>query len=123
MIEPLLRDLVVTYAVALIFLLVLARFRVPSLVALLAAGAWAGPGGFGIVHTKDEVNAIAEIGIVLLLFTVGLDFSLAGIRRIWKPTLIGGVLQVTGTATAVAAAVWLSGLASPNVAAFVGLFV
>ena len=123
MIEPLLRDLVVTYAVALVFLLVLARLRVPSLVALIAAGACAGPGGFGIVHTQDEVNAIAEIGIVLLLFTVGLDFSLAGIRRIWKPTLIGGALQVAGTAAAAAAAAWLSGRAPLNVAAFVGLFV
>src|SRR5512139_227765 len=123
MIEPLLRDLVVTYAVALVFLLVLARFRVPSLLALLAAGACAGPGGFGIVHTQDEVNAIAEIGIVLLLFTVGLDFSLAGIRRIWKPVLIGGALQVAGTAAAAAAAIGLTGLAPPNVAVFIGLFV
>ena len=123
MIEPLLGDLVITYAVALVFLLVLARFRVPSLVALLAAGAAAGPGGFGIVHTRDEVNAIAEIGIVLLLFTVGLDFSLAGIRRIWKPVLIGGVLQVAGTAAAAAAVIGLAGFAPPNVAVFIGLFV
>jgi CPA2 family monovalent cation:H+ antiporter-2 len=123
MIEPLLRDLVVTYAVALVFILVLARLRVPSLVALLAAGACAGPGGLGIVHTQDEVNAIAEIGIVLLLFTVGLDFSLAGIRRIWKPVLIGGALQLAGTAAAVAAAIGLTGLAPLNVAVFLGLFI
>jgi len=123
MIEPLLRDLVVTYAVALAFLLILARLRVPSLVALLAAGACAGPGGFGIVHTQDEVNAIAEIGIVLLLFTVGLDFSLAGIRRIWKPVLFGGALQVSGTAAVAAAAVGLAGLAPLNVGVFIGFFI
>jgi len=41
---------------------------------------------------------LAEMGIVLLLFTVGLEFSLTEIRRIWRKVLIGGTIQIALTA-------------------------
>jgi len=96
-----LAELVLTYAIALVFILVLGRLRVPPIVAFIVAGAVAGPAGIGIVRTQDDVEILAEMGIVLLLFTVGLEFSLTEIRRIWQKVLIGGTLQIAATAAAI----------------------
>ena len=96
-----LAQLVLTYAIALVFILVLGRLRVPPIVAFIVAGAVAGPAGIGIVRTQDDVEMLAEMGIVLLLFTVGLEFSLTEIRRIWRKVLVGGTLQLAATAAAI----------------------
>ena len=96
-----LAELVLTYALALVFILVLSRVRVPPIVSFIIAGAVAGPTGIGIVKTQDDVEMLAEMGIVLLLFTVGLEFSLTEIRRIWRKVLVGGTLQIGATAVAI----------------------
>ena len=96
-----LAELVLTYAIALVFILVLSRIRIPPIVSFIVAGAVAGPAGIGIVKTQDDVEMLAEMGIVLLLFTVGLEFSLTEIRRIWRKVLIGGTLQIGVTAAAI----------------------
>jgi K+:H+ antiporter len=118
----LLPGLVLTYALALLFIVVLARLRVPQIVALIAAGAVAGPSVFGFVGTQEEVNTLAEIGIVLLLFTVGLDFSLGEIRRIWKIVIGGGTLQIAGTAAVFLLMLWPAAR-SWRASLFIGLFV
>ena len=120
--HPLLPGLVLTYAVALLFIVVLARLRIPQIVALIAAGVVAGPSGFGFVGTAEEVNTLAEIGIVLLLFTVGLDFSLGEVQRIWKTVLGGGTLQIVGTAVAFVLLL-TPVLGSWRVGLFIGFFV
>lgn len=122
--HALLRDLVITYALALVLVVGLARLRIPSIVAFIVAGALAGPAGIGVVRTQEEVDTLANIGIVLLLFTVGLDFSLAQIRRIWKSSVLGGALQIAGTAVAVLLLFPLAGADEPwRVSVFIGLFV
>jgi monovalent cation:H+ antiporter-2, CPA2 family len=102
-----LAELVLTYAIALVFILVLSHFRIPPIVSFIVAGAVAGPAGIAIVRTQDDVEMLAEMGIVLLLFTVGLEFSLTEIRRIWRKVLIGGTLQITATAAAILVLVML----------------
>jgi CPA2 family monovalent cation:H+ antiporter-2 len=114
-------NLVVIYAIALIIIIVGGRVGVPPVIAMIAAGALSGPFGLGIIETSGEVDQLAEIGIVLLLFTVGLDFPMREMLRIWRPVIIGGVLQVGGTAMLVAALAMTLGL-SGRAAAFVGLF-
>ena len=116
-----LQDVIGVYTVALVLILTLGRLGMPSLVALIAAGAIAGPAGIRIVSTEQEVEALAEIGIVLLLFTVGLEFSLGEIRRIWKQVLVSGVLQIVLTAVAVGSLL-LFGQSDLRLAIFVGLF-
>jgi monovalent cation:H+ antiporter-2, CPA2 family len=96
-----LAELVLTYAIALVFILVLSRIRIPPIVSFIVAGAVAGPAGIGIVRTQDDVEVLAEMGIVLLLFTVGLEFSLTEIRRIWQKVLVGGTLQIAATAVVI----------------------
>jgi CPA2 family monovalent cation:H+ antiporter-2 len=119
----LLPELVLTYAIALVFILTLARVRVPPIVAFIIAGAVAGPIGIGIVKTQEDVNTLADLGIVLLLFTVGLEFSLNEIQRIWKAVVFGGSLQIGGTAAVVMLLLFSTGQGSWRTSLFIGLFV
>jgi CPA2 family monovalent cation:H+ antiporter-2 len=96
-------------AVAVVLALVGARFRVPAVLAYLVSGVVAGPAGLDlIVHTHD-LTALAEFGVVLLLFTIGLEFDLATLRRSWRSILLGGGLQLLGTIAVVAGFVRLFG--------------
>jgi monovalent cation:H+ antiporter-2, CPA2 family len=114
-------DLVIVYAIALGIIIAAGRVGVPPIIALILAGALSGPSGFGVIDTPEEVDQLAEIGIVLLLFTVGLEFPMRELRRIWRQVVIGGVLQVGGTAALMGAIAWFSGIA-PRGAVFIGLF-
>jgi CPA2 family monovalent cation:H+ antiporter-2 len=119
----LLPQLVTTYAVALVFILALARVRVPPIVAFIIAGMVAGPAGIGIVDTQEDVNVLADLGIVMLLFTVGLEFSLHEIQRIWKAVVFGGTLQIAGTAALLMLLMFIATQESWRVSLFIGLFV
>jgi CPA2 family monovalent cation:H+ antiporter-2 len=121
--HTLLADLVVTYAIALVLVTALARAKVPSIVAFMVAGIVAGPAGAGVIGTPEEVDRLAEIGIVLLLFTVGLDFSLAAIRQTWRTVVAAGTLQMAGTAAVVAGVLVVVLRLPAGLAVFVGLFV
>ncbi|MCD6485909.1 MAG: cation:proton antiporter, partial [Syntrophobacterales bacterium] len=68
--------------------------RVPAVVGFLLTGIFVGPYGFGLVKAVHEVEIFAEIGIVLLLFTIGIEFSLERLLQIRKSVLMGGSLQV-----------------------------
>ena len=121
--HSLLADLVLTYTIALALVVTLARVRVPGIVAMIIAGAVTGPSGIRVIKTPEEVEMLAEVGIVLLLFTVGLDFSLTAMRQIWRTILSAGTLQIAGTA-AIFAVVLASTLnVSFKLAVFIGLFV
>ena len=121
--DALLRELILTYALALVLIVSLARLRIPPVVALIATGAVAGPGGVGIVRTQEDVQLLAEIGIVLLLFTVGLDFSLGDFRRVWRRVLGAGILQIGVTAAIVVAIIVTATDRPVPLGLFAGLFV
>jgi CPA2 family monovalent cation:H+ antiporter-2 len=121
--QTLLRELVLTYALALALILALSRLRIPPIVSFIIAGTIAGPSGVGIVHREEDVNLLADLGIVLLLFTVGLEFSLNEIQRIWRAVLFGGSLQMGVTAAIIMLIVFLGGEGSWRLGLFVGLFV
>jgi CPA2 family monovalent cation:H+ antiporter-2 len=118
-----LAPLILTYAIALGLVVILARARVPAIVAMMVAGVVAGPSGLGVISVPEDVEMLAELGIVLLLFTVGLDFSLAAVREIWRTIVAAGTLQMLGTAAAVGALVPLIVTAPLRLSLFVGLFV
>ena len=89
-----LRDLVVVFAVAVVVVLALRRLRVPSIVGFLVVGALVGPRALGLVDEVHDVEILAEVGVVLLLFGIGLELSLDRLKRLWRPVLVGGALQV-----------------------------
>src|SRR5262245_11049593 len=71
------------------------RFNLVPILGFLLAGVVIGPHGFGLVRDQGLVNAAAEVGVVLLLFTIGIEFSLEKLARIKRLIFIGGGLQVT----------------------------
>jgi len=107
---PVLEDLVTLSVVAVAVVGGLTRVRVPTILGLILAGTVAGPHGLGLVHRPDSLDALSEVGLVLLLFTVGLEFSLGRLRRIATVVVLGGILQVGLTAMAVALTGHLYGL-------------
>lgn len=70
------------------------RFGLVPIVGFLLAGIVIGPSGFGLVTDPEIINAAAEIGVVLLLFTIGIEFSLERLARIARLIFVGGGLQV-----------------------------
>ena len=96
-----LRDLVVALAAALVVLVPSRRLRVPATVGFMLTGVLIGPGALGLIADTRRVAALAEIGVSVLLFVVGLEFSLARLREIGRAFLVAGPLQVFATVAAV----------------------
>ncbi len=90
----LLYDIVVIFAIAVVVLYVCHRIRIPSIVGFLFTGILAGPYGIGLVKSVHQVESIAEIGVILLLFSIGLEFSFKSLISIKKTILLGGSIQV-----------------------------
>ena len=91
---PLLRDLVVLVAVAIPVVLLMHRLRLPSIVGFLVSGVAVGPSALGLVRQVDDVSILAEIGVVLLLFSIGLELSLSRVIRMGRLVLMAGALQM-----------------------------
>ncbi len=73
------------------------RLKLPLLVGLILSGISIGPYGLGWIHEIEAIEVLAEIGVMLLLFTIGLEFSLRRLREMKKLVLLGGGLQVVIT--------------------------
>ncbi|MGV8175222.1 MAG: cation:proton antiporter [Methanothrix sp.] len=93
-----LKSIVVVILLAVAVLFMFHRLRAPTIVGFLLTGVLAGPEGLGLIRASEQVDFIAEIGVILLLFTVGIEVSLKDIIKLKKYVLIGGSLQVFLTA-------------------------
>ena len=82
------------------------RFRLPSLLAYLLVGMALGPHGLRLLAESQEVETLAEFGIVFLMFSIGLEFSLDRLRAMRTLVLGFGGVQVALTATATSLAAW-----------------
>lgn len=101
---PLLDELAIVAALAVLVTVLLARLKLPTVAGLLLAGALLGPFGLGLVTSVHSIEVLAEIGVVLLLFSIGLEFSLARLKNIFQQVALGGALQV-GLTTGVTASI------------------
>jgi CPA2 family monovalent cation:H+ antiporter-2 len=95
------RELIILLAVSLPITFLFHKMRLPALVGFLITGVLIGPHGAAFITETRAVERLAEIGVVLLLFTVGLEFSIADIMRSGRQFLIGGGTQVLLTIAAV----------------------
>jgi CPA2 family monovalent cation:H+ antiporter-2 len=118
----LLTDLVVVFAVAATVVFLFGRARLPSVVGLLVAGVTVGPSGLSLVADVESVRLLAEIGVVVLLFTVGLEFSMSRLVGMLPAMLRVGLPQILGTTAIVVAATWWY-LGTLPQAVFAGLLV
>ncbi|MBK9308032.1 MAG: cation:proton antiporter [Nitrospira sp.] len=104
--------LIYTVSIAVVFLF--HQFRLPSIAGFLVAGALAGPHGLNLISDIETVQVLAEIGIVLLLFTIGIEFSLKHLASLRRLLLIAAPIQVGGVIAIALAGGLLAGLPTPQ---------
>jgi K+:H+ antiporter len=88
-----LRDLVVLFGASIVVVYGFNRLRLPAIVGFLVAGALLGPYGLDVVDDVARVEVFAEVGVVLLLFTIGVEFSLGQLRSL-RTVASAGLLQI-----------------------------
>ncbi len=94
---PVLPDVTVVFGLAVVVILVCHRMKVPAIVGMLLTGMLCGPHGLGLVRSAHDVEILSEIGVIMLLFTIGLELSLADLSRLKRPVFIGGSAQMVLT--------------------------
>jgi monovalent cation:H+ antiporter-2, CPA2 family len=114
-----LRDLSIVLAIATAVALVFGRLHLSVVAAFLVAGAILGPTGAGLVSESGMVDALAEIGVALLLFTVGLEISLANLAMMRRRILQGGGVQLSATILLTVVVLSIAGFYLPE-ATFIG---
>jgi CPA2 family monovalent cation:H+ antiporter-2 len=117
-----LRDLVILVAVAIPVVAIAQRLRVPTVVGFLLTGVVIGPHSLRLIREPESVSGLAELGVVLLLFAIGLELSLSRIIKLGRLVLQGGGMQVAGTMAATAVLAALLGV-PPRHAVFYGALV
>ena len=93
-----LKTLVITFGTSALVVFLLGKLKIPSVVGFLVAGVIVGPYSLNLVADVHTVERIAELGVVLLLFTIGLEFSVRNLIALRSVVLGGGFLQVFLTA-------------------------
>lgn len=91
---PLLQDLVILLVFSIIVVFILNRLKTPSILGFLITGALIGPHGLSLIRAVEEVEIISEIGVILLLFIIGLEMSIKQLISIRKTVFVGGAFQV-----------------------------
>lgn len=99
-------NLLIIFAVSIAVVFLFHQLRLPSIAGFLVAGVVIGPHGLNLISDIETVQILAEIGIVLLLFTIGIEFSLVQMASLRKLLLIAAPIQAGG----VIALVWLGGI-------------
>ncbi len=120
--QTMLLDLVVIFALAVVAAVVCHQLRIPTSIGLLLAGVLAGPDVLALIRNVHQIELLAEIGVVLLLFVIGLEFSLAEVSHLRHKFLVGGSLQFFVTAGIVALGTVALGSSTPQ-AAYIGFVV
>lgn len=89
----LVQDIGVSLLAAGVLAIIFARLHVPSIAAYLTAGVVIGPIGLGIVTDPENVDTIAQLGFILLLFLIGMEIDFKRILASGKPIIVAGLLQ------------------------------
>ena len=117
-----LRDLAVIFAGSLLVILVFYRLKLPALPGFIVAGMLLGPNALGLVSDPHDVESLAEVGVILLLFTIGIEFSLSRLREMQRQILGSGFAQM-GFTVLVALAVGHALLREWRIALFLGFLI
>lgn len=107
---PFLKEFLLILVVALLTVVLFHRLRIPSIVGLLTAGVLIGPSALRIIEDPQMVETITKIGLIPLLFVIGIEFSLVELKRLRHIVLWGGGFQILTTSVLVASLVFLTGL-------------
>lgn len=107
---PILQDIVIILGLSIFIILLFQKLKVPSLLGFLLAGIIAGPHAFNLISSTHEVELLSEIGIIFLLFVIGIELSIRELLSMKRTVLLGGGLQVGGTIFITAVLAYLIGL-------------
>jgi monovalent cation:H+ antiporter-2, CPA2 family len=107
---PILKDVVIILGLSVLIILLFQRLKIPSLLGFLLTGIVAGPNGLSLINASHEVEILAEMGVIFLLFVIGIEFSLKGLSAVGKAVFFGGGLQVGITILATTAITYYFGL-------------
>lgn len=102
---PILQDILILLGFSVVIVFLLQKLKLPSIIGFLLTGVIIGPYGFSLIKEVKEVEILSEIGVILLLFVIGMELSIKQLMSIKKTVFIGGFLQV-GITVAVAALVY-----------------
>jgi len=91
-----LRDIIVIFSVSVGVVFLFQKLHLPSIAGFLVAGTLVGPYGLNLISDLEQVHLLAEVGVILLLFTIGLEFSLSNLKSIKSLLLLAGPVQVLG---------------------------
>lgn len=116
---PLLQDLVILLVFSIVVVFILNRLKTPSILGFLITGVFIGPHGLSLIKAVEEVEIISEIGVILLLFIIGLELSIKQLISIRRTVFVGGAFQV-GVTVIVATLIYYSFGYSLNESVFVG---
>jgi len=119
--STLLFELILLLALTAAGLALFERMRLPAIAGFLVVGAVAGPGGLALVPDPDRVRVLAEIGVIFLLFEIGLELPMSRLRDLGKMGLIAGGAQVAITVIAVATGAYFMGLSPASALVMGGL--
>ena len=92
--ELILRDILLIFLVTVPVVLLLRLAHLPPIVGFILTGAIIGPSGLGLIHDPDRIRLLSEIGVTLLLFSIGLEFSFENFSKYKNYVLKGGFLQI-----------------------------
>lgn len=117
-------DLTVVLGASVVGGFITNRLKQPLLIGYLFSGLIIGPFGLGLISNVEDIKSLAEIGVALLLFTLGVEFSLAELKRVKDIALKGSFLQIGITIAFVAIFALFSGwVANPIQGIFLGAIV
>src|SRR6266496_2524859 len=118
----LLRDLAVIFAGSLLVILLFHRLKVPALPGFIVAGVVLGPNALALVSDVHRVESLAEVGVILLLFTIGIEFSLSRLKEMGRQVVGAGLAQM-GITILLTLAVGVVFLPRWQVALFLGFLI
>jgi len=98
---PILKEFIIILAASIVVSFLSHKLRLPPIVAFLCTGIFIGPSGLKLIKDTHQIDALAEIGVVMLLFTIGLEFPLEKLKKIKKSFWLGGSIQILMTVSAV----------------------
>ena len=96
-----LQEIVTLFILSIIVVLICYKFKIPTIVGLLLTGLLCGPSALGVVANHEAVDIMAEVGVALLLFTIGMELSTKELIRMRRTLFLGGGGQVFLTVIAV----------------------
>ncbi len=116
------KEIVIILLVSLPIIYLLKKINVPSILGFLAAGMIIGPYGLHLISNLENIEVMAEVGVILLLFTIGLEVSFGNLVKMRRMLFYAGLLQLVFTIFFTALIFYLFGIPL-NKAVFYGMLV